>query len=37
VIEHGDVRKRKKKASKELRGEFGHTRLSLAENIPMGN
>jgi len=36
VIEHGDVRKRKKKASKELRGEFGYTPLSLAENIPWG-
>ena len=34
VIEHGDVCKRKKKASKELRSEFGHTPLSLAENIP---
>ena len=34
VIEHGDVRKRKKKASKELRSEFGHTPLSIAENIP---
>jgi hypothetical protein len=34
VIEHGDVRKRKKKASKELRSEFGHTPLSLTENIP---
>lgn len=34
VIEHGDVRKRKKKASKELRNEFGHTPLSLTENIP---
>jgi hypothetical protein len=34
VIEHGDVRKRKKKASKELRSEFCHTPLSLAENIP---
>ena len=34
VIEHGEVRKRKKKASKELRSEFGHTPLSLAENIP---
>lgn len=34
VIEHGDVRKRKKKASKELRDEFGHTPLSLAENLP---
>jgi hypothetical protein len=36
VIEHGDVCKRKKKASKELRSEFGHTPLSLAENIPWG-
>jgi hypothetical protein len=36
VIEHGDVCKRKKKASKELRNEFGHTPLSLAENIPWG-
>ncbi|MGA2641749.1 MAG: MTH938/NDUFAF3 family protein [Spirochaetia bacterium] len=36
VIEHGDVRKRKKKASKELRNEFGHTPLSIAENIPWG-
>lgn len=34
VIEHGNVHKRKKKASKELRSEFGHTPLSLAENIP---
>ena len=34
VIEGGDVHKRKKKASKKLRGEFGHTPLSLAENIP---
>jgi hypothetical protein len=36
VIEHGDVRKRKKKRSKELRNEFGHTPLSLGENIPWG-
>src|SRR5271157_4494285 len=34
VIEHKYVRKRKKKASKELRSDFGHTPLSLAENIP---
>jgi len=34
VIEHRDVRKRKKKASKVFRSEFGHTPLSLAENIP---
>ena len=36
VIEHGHVRKRKKKVSKELRNEFGHTPLSIAENIPWG-
>jgi hypothetical protein len=34
VIEHGHASKRKKKASKELRNEFGHTPLSLAEKIP---
>ena len=34
VIEHGKVRKRKKKRSKALRGEFGHTPLSLEERIP---
>jgi hypothetical protein len=36
VIEHGDVSKRKKKASKELRSKFGHTPFSIAENIPWG-
>ena len=34
VIEHGEVSKRKKKASRRMRDEFGHTPLSLAENIP---
>ena len=34
VIEHGNVNKRKKKASRELRNEFDHTPLSIAENIP---
>jgi len=34
VIDHGDVRRRKKKASKEWRNEFGHTPLSVAEHIP---
>lgn len=34
VIDHGNVRKRKKKPSKALRGEFGHTPLSLEERIP---
>jgi hypothetical protein len=34
VIDHGRVRKRKKKASKKFREEFGHTPLSIEENIP---
>ena len=34
VIDHGRVRKRKKKASKEFLGEFGHTPLSAEEAIP---
>ena len=34
VIEHGKVRKRKKKRSKTLREEFGHTPLSLEERVP---
>ena len=36
VIEAGKIRKRNKKPSKALRGEDGHTPLSLAENIPWG-
>ena len=34
VIDHGEVRKRKKKPSKKLRDAFGHTPLSLEEKIP---
>ena len=34
VIDHGRVRKRKKKASKKFHGEFGHTPLSAEEAIP---
>jgi hypothetical protein len=34
VIDHGKVRKRKKKPSKKFRGSFGHTPLSLKEDIP---
>lgn len=34
VIEHGDVRKRKKKPSKKFREAFGHTPVSLEEEIP---
>jgi hypothetical protein len=34
VIDHGKIRKRKKAASKEFRGSFGHTPLSVEEDIP---
>jgi len=34
VIDHGQVRKRKKKQSKKFRGDFGHTPLSAEEEIP---
>jgi len=34
VIDHGRVRKRKKKPSKAFREAFGHTPLSVAEDIP---
>ncbi len=34
VIDRGEVRKRKKKPSKKLRDDFGHTPLSLEEKIP---
>ena len=34
VIDRGEMRKRKKKASKMFRGAFGHTPLSLEEGIP---
>ncbi len=34
VIDRGEVRKRQKKASKQFREEFGHTPLSVEENIP---
>jgi hypothetical protein len=34
VIARGRVRKRKKKASKPFRGPFGHTPVSIEENIP---
>ncbi len=34
VIDCGEVRKRKKKPSKEYRKEFGHTPVSMAEEIP---
>jgi hypothetical protein len=34
VIDRGQVRRRKKKPSKQFRGEFGHTPLSIEEKIP---
>jgi hypothetical protein len=34
VIDHGQVRKRKKKPSKAFRETFGHTPLSVEEDIP---
>jgi hypothetical protein len=34
VVEKGQVRKRNKKLSKAYRGRFGHTPLSVEENIP---
>ena len=34
VIDRGRVRERKKKPSKPFRGAFGHTPLSVEENIP---
>lgn len=34
VIDRGRVEKRKKKASKPFRDEFGHTPLSVEEKIP---
>jgi hypothetical protein len=34
VIDRGEIGKRKKKPSKKFREQFGHTPLSLEENIP---
>jgi hypothetical protein len=34
MIDHGEVRKRKKKLSKKFRDAFGHTPLSIREEIP---
>jgi hypothetical protein len=34
VIDRGEVRKRKKGASKPLRQRYGHTPLSIEESIP---
>src|SRR6266566_1224605 len=34
VIDRGEVHKRKKKLSKKFRDDFGHTPLSIEEEIP---
>jgi len=34
IIKKGKIKKRKKKASKQFRSNFGHTPLSIWENIP---
>jgi len=34
VIDRGEIRKRSKKASKKFRDSFGHTPLSVEEEIP---
>jgi hypothetical protein len=34
VIDRGEIHKRRKKASKRFRDTFGHTPLSVEENIP---
>jgi len=34
IIDRGEIRKRSKKQSKRFRDEFGHTPLSLEEDIP---
>ncbi|PCE32432.1 MTH938/NDUFAF3 family protein [Burkholderia ubonensis] len=34
VVDHGQVRKRRKKPSRQFRDAFGHTPLSAAEDIP---
>jgi len=34
VIDRGEIRDRKKKPSKKFRDDFGHTPLSIGEDIP---
>jgi hypothetical protein len=34
IIDRGKIRKRKKAASRNFRGTYGHTPLSIAEDIP---
>ena len=34
IVDRGTIRKRKKAASRNIRGAYGHTPLSAAEDIP---
>ena len=34
IIEQGEIRKRRKKPSKEYKAQYGHTPLSVAEELP---
>jgi hypothetical protein len=34
VVNHGEIRKRKKKPARKFSGDFGHTPLSIEEAIP---
>jgi hypothetical protein len=34
ILDRGKLHRRKKKASREFKKQFGHTPVSLAENIP---
>jgi hypothetical protein len=34
VIDRGEIRKRKKRPSRKFRADFGHTPLSIEEDIP---
>jgi hypothetical protein len=34
VVDRGEIRKRKKQPSKQFREQFGHTPLSIGEDIP---
>jgi hypothetical protein len=36
IIDRGEIRKRSKKPSKKFRDDFGHTPLSVEEDIPWG-
>ena len=36
VIDRGEIHRRKKQASKKFRETFGHTPLSIGEDIPWG-